>query len=282
MTDPVKHMSVFEAVSAAMADIRAVGKDSKNTTPGQNYMFRGIDAVMDAAGPAFRRHGVVVVPRKIKDITYTTVTVGKNQTVMASVRVQMIYRWFGPDGDHFDTEVPGEAFDSGDKGTTKAMSVAYRTLLIQALTLPTGDRDPDSDSYDRSGHDASAEQAADLGRWTGEVAAAGTDKAKLSALWARMKAEWENVPWSPDRHAIIEAAVKRAAEAPAAPEQPEPLPVDEEQAAIEQARWLEDLDKAAEERDLPTLRKMLTQAQKDRRSDRRKLVAATIEELGAK
>jgi hypothetical protein len=38
---------------------------------------------------------------------------------------------------------PGEAFDSGDKSTAKAMSVAYRTALLQALTLPTDEPDPD-------------------------------------------------------------------------------------------------------------------------------------------
>jgi hypothetical protein len=274
MTEP-RQVSVFEAVSAAMGDVRAVGKDSKNTSQGQGFMFRGIDAVMDAVGPAFRRHGVVVVPRKIKAIEYTTVTVGAKQTVMASVRLQMVYRWFGPLGDHYDTEVPGEAFDSGDKGTAKAMSVAYRTLLIQALTLPTGDRDPESDSYDRFGHDSSAEQAADIGRWTGEVAAAGLDKAKLSALWGRMKAEWDNVPWSPDRLAIIQAAVDRAAQQPE--QQPDAVSTDDPE--VLEAQWLEDLDQAAAARDLPTLRNMLKQAQTDRRSDRRKIVAATIADL---
>jgi hypothetical protein len=36
-------------------------------------------------------------------------------------------------GDHIDTETPGEAFDAGDKATAKAMSVAFRTCLLQAL-----------------------------------------------------------------------------------------------------------------------------------------------------
>jgi hypothetical protein len=40
--------------------------------------------------------------------------------------------------------------DSGDKGTAKAMSVAYRILLLQSLIIPTDDRDPDQDSYERA------------------------------------------------------------------------------------------------------------------------------------
>ncbi len=58
-------VSVVEAWSAVMADCRKVGKDSKNTTPGATYMFRGIDAVMNAAGPAMRAHGVIVTPHKV-------------------------------------------------------------------------------------------------------------------------------------------------------------------------------------------------------------------------
>lgn len=272
-------LSVVEAVSAAMADVRSVGKDSTKTGAGGSYKFRGIDAVMDAAGPAFRRHGVVVVPHKIKAIEYTTVTVGKDKSVMASVRVRVVYRWRGPLGDHFDTEVPAEAFDSGDKATAKAMSVAYRTLLIQALTLPTGDRDPDADAYERNGHDASPEQAADLGRWTGEVAAAGRDRAKLKALWDRMLAEWDNVPWSPDRQAIIETAVKASAEpAPAEPSSPDPEPAIDDPATL----FVMDLEQAEREGDLATLRKMVKQAAEMRNSELRKMAAQVLAEATAR
>src|SRR5690606_2912843 len=44
----------------------------------------------------------------------------------------------------------GEALDSGDKATAKAHSVAYRTFLLQALTIPTHEPDPDESSPERS------------------------------------------------------------------------------------------------------------------------------------
>ena len=40
--------------------------------------------------------------------------------------------------------------DAGDKATAKAMSVAFRTALLQSLCLPTDDIDPDAQSYERS------------------------------------------------------------------------------------------------------------------------------------
>ena len=69
---------------------------------------------------------------------------------MAHVSVRVRYRFMAPDGSHVDAVVPAEAFDSGDKAVSKAMSVAFRTALIQALTLPTNEPDPDAEVYERA------------------------------------------------------------------------------------------------------------------------------------
>src|SRR3546814_4863143 len=66
------------------------------------------------------------------------------------VTVSATYRFYGPAGDYIEAAIPGESLDSGDKGTAKAMSVAYRIVLLQSLCIPTDDRDPDQASYERS------------------------------------------------------------------------------------------------------------------------------------
>lgn len=139
--------SIVESLSAVMNDVSAVGKFDHNTQ--HNFSFRGIDAVLNAVGPSLRKHGVVVVPLLQSEV-YGTVEVGRNRTQMSHCRVEVIYRFYGPDGSHIDCQVPGEAMDSGDKATAKAMSVAFRTALIQALSLPTDEPDPDAQSYERS------------------------------------------------------------------------------------------------------------------------------------
>jgi hypothetical protein len=63
-------------------------------------------------------------------------------------RVTVRYRFVGPGGDALETVVAAEAMDAGDKATSKAMSVAFRTALLQALALPTDDKDPDQDTYE--------------------------------------------------------------------------------------------------------------------------------------
>jgi hypothetical protein len=61
---------------------------------------------------------------------------------MRLTTVTVEYTFLGPTGDRITTTVPGEAWDSEDKGSSKAMAVAFRTALIQVLAIPTKERDP--------------------------------------------------------------------------------------------------------------------------------------------
>jgi hypothetical protein len=140
-------MEIIKLLNKVMEDVGAVEKKSRNTS--QNFNFRGIDAVVNATSPAFRTHGVVCIPT-LNDIAYETVEVGQNRSRMASVRVNVTYTFHAPDGSSVAATVAAESMDSGDKATAKAMSVAFRTALLQTLCLPTDDIDPDHHTYERS------------------------------------------------------------------------------------------------------------------------------------
>lgn len=137
--------NVYEALGDVMADVRGVAKGDYNRS--QGFSFRGIDAVVNAIGPVLRQHRVIIAP-VFTEARYRDVMSAK-QTPMRECTVLVTYRIYGPAGDHIDTQVAGEAMDIGDKGTPKAMSVAYRTALVQALCLPTNEPDPDHDVYER-------------------------------------------------------------------------------------------------------------------------------------
>ena len=140
-------MEIYKALTQVMKDVGAVRKADFNSH--QKFNFRGIDAVINAVSPAFREHGVVCTPVVI-DSTYESVQVGQNRTVMGHARVTVQYIFYAVDGSNISTTVVAESMDSGDKATAKAMSVAYRTALLQTLCLPTDEPDPDSQSYERS------------------------------------------------------------------------------------------------------------------------------------
>jgi len=136
---------VYAALAAVMADVDHVAKRDQNKTQGFN--FRGIDAVVNAVGPALRKHKVIVVP-EVERYEYGTLTTS-NGRAMGHARLVVSFTFYGPDGSSIRSSAAGEAFDSGDKATPKAHSVAFRTALLQALALPTDDPDPDQFAYER-------------------------------------------------------------------------------------------------------------------------------------
>lgn len=150
---PIRDMSgkpsVIEALSAVMAEVQAVGKNQRNTE--QGYNFRGVDAVVNAVGPIMRKHGVVAMPL-LESASYRDVLTSRGKPSREST-VEVRYRFYGPAGDSVDAVVPGEAMDFGDKGVAKAMSVAYRIVLLQALCIPTDEPDPDEQTYERTTED---------------------------------------------------------------------------------------------------------------------------------
>lgn len=150
--------TVIELLIEAMRKVKAVGKVQRNTQ--QNYNFRGIDDVVNAANPVFQRLGILTIPR-VRSASYRDVTTTKGNP-SREVTVTVEFAFYGPRGDCLSAVVPGESMDSGDKGTPKAMSVALRVALIQVLMLPTKDLhpDPDSESPERGRHVSVEDHAA--------------------------------------------------------------------------------------------------------------------------
>lgn len=138
--------TVVDALNRVMDEVQSISKDSRNTQ--QNFNFRGIDAVINAVGPALRKHGVVVVPTAAvwEHERYKT----RNDAQMRGVTITVTFRFYGPRGDWIEAQACGEAADAGDKAIPKAHSVAYRTLLLQALCIPTDEPDPDSAAHERA------------------------------------------------------------------------------------------------------------------------------------
>lgn len=133
-----------EVVLNVMADVQGVAKKDKNTS--QGFSFRGIDAVLNAVGPALRKHGGFIVPRILSNETAVGAT--KSGGAVNIVRLHVEYSLFGSEGEPVVGNIVSESMDHGDKSTAKALSVALRSFLIQLLALPTDEPDPDHDVYE--------------------------------------------------------------------------------------------------------------------------------------
>lgn len=144
--------TALAAVRAVMQEVTAVTKDDQFNGGQTRYAYRGVDRVVRAISASMRKHGLVIVPtaRALPEYVQVTTTNGKPSNM---VRVLVTYTVYGPDDDsYFEVTVPGEAMDSSDKAVSKAMSVAWRTMLLQTFFLPTEEPDPDSERQELGGN----------------------------------------------------------------------------------------------------------------------------------
>jgi hypothetical protein len=144
--------SIYLAMNRVMSDVQTIGKGQTSDSGG--FAFRGVDAVVNAVGPVLRRRKVVVVPHHVASLEHERYSSGGK--AMDSVTVTVDWRFYAIDGSFIAAASAGQAADEADKATPKAMSVAYRTVLLEALCIPTGDADPDHSVPKRDGQPATA------------------------------------------------------------------------------------------------------------------------------
>ena len=175
--------NVQTAWAAVMADVQGLGKNQRVDSGPARFNFRGVDDVMNAVGPVLRKHGVSVVPTAVTATPENVTT--RNGAVMRNVTVFVQYAIHGPAGDTMPGAAAGEAADSGDKATPKAMSVAFRTFLLQSLCLPTDEVDPDQHQYERGQQQPQQDPQA-LAQQTADRLPSTTDLATLERVraWA--------------------------------------------------------------------------------------------------
>ena len=139
-----ENLGVYAAINAIQTDLNKVGitKNRKNTQ--QNYNFRGIDDVYNALSPLLAQHGLCILPRILTRTCEERQT--KSGGSMSYVTVEAEFDFVcAKDGSRHVVRTFGEAMDSADKATNKAMSAAYKYAAFQAFAIPTeGDNDADA------------------------------------------------------------------------------------------------------------------------------------------
>lgn len=139
-------MRVYKAINAVQSQLSKQGitKDRTNTQ-GNGYKFRGIDDVYNTIAPMLAAHGLCILPR----VLARTVTERQSQKggALFYVVVEAEFDFVcAEDGSKHTVKTFGEAMDSGDKATNKAMSAAYKYACFQAFSIPT-ESDNDADAH---------------------------------------------------------------------------------------------------------------------------------------
>lgn len=140
-------MNVYQAISAVQKDLstQGISKDRKNMQ-GSGYAFRGIDDVYNALAPFLAKHGLCILPRVLNRESVERQS--KAGGALFYITVEVEFDLVAADGSKHTIKTFGEAMDSGDKATNKAMSAAYKYACMQSFCIPTeGDNDADAQTH---------------------------------------------------------------------------------------------------------------------------------------
>jgi hypothetical protein len=178
LTEP--RLTVHEALAQVMADLPAIGKDDHASQQQGGYAYRGIEAITRHVQPLFAKHGVVTIPAvrsvEVKDLVVN----GKPWTDTTLV---VDYTLVGPDGSSLTATCVGVGRDNADKGANKAMTQAFKYLLLQVLCISDAKDDADGTTVEadagRSEPMANREQTL---QFTALCEAAGMDKDDRKAM----------------------------------------------------------------------------------------------------
>lgn len=143
--DPHDAPPVGIALMMVAREIGPIAKDRRVTQGPAKFNFRGIDDVLQAIHDSMARWGVSFIPTGfdlLDNSIGTTKSGGAQQHLLGTVHFRII----GPLGDGFDAAVVAESQDTSDKSASKLMSMAYKYLAFQVLSIPVEGALEESDS----------------------------------------------------------------------------------------------------------------------------------------
>lgn len=127
---------IYQKIPAIMREVGAVGKNKTNQ--GQGYKFRGIDDMYNALHEHLSSAGVFATPRVMRREREERTSKNGGVTIYTILDVEHIF--YAEDGSNVSVITTGEAMDSGDKSSNKAMSAAFKYALMEIFCIPTQEK----------------------------------------------------------------------------------------------------------------------------------------------
>lgn len=141
-------MSETKPIGVLLAEVSAevgvVPRGHTMRSGGESYTYRSVDQIQAAAHPHLAARGIVILPEVVRVEREERTARSGSGLHVCHLTVKFTFR--GPAGDEAVAVTQGEAQDSGDKATNKAMTAAFKAALSLVLNVPsveTARSDPD-------------------------------------------------------------------------------------------------------------------------------------------
>ena len=185
---PAPAPNVYACIAAVSAELAHAGIAKGRKNAQQGYSFRGIDDMYNALAPLLAKHGLVILPRILARECVERTTQKGTALYFVTVDAEFDFVCVADPNSRHIVRTFGEAQDSADKATNKAMSAAYKYAVMPSFCIPTeGDNDADATTPDPIR--ASAPKGFD--EWLADMeATADNGIAALQEAWKRSRSEY--------------------------------------------------------------------------------------------
>jgi hypothetical protein len=137
---------VYRAISRITAEFARFGIPKDHTNIQEQYQYRSIDDVTARLAPLLAKYGLCALPRVLRRESEQCFS-GEGY-LLNHVRLLVAYDLVSAkDASRHSMLVWSEAMDSGDKGTAKALSSAYKVAMLQLFCVPVAGEDADAATY---------------------------------------------------------------------------------------------------------------------------------------
>jgi hypothetical protein len=140
-TEDAPTKNIYQRMAAIASEV-GVLEATKSDQGGVPFKFRGIDATVAHLTPLMNKYEVFAAPRVLSHVV--TERPLNNGKLVKTTQLEVEFTFYGPEGDSVVAVTPGLADDFGDRSTAQAMSVAYRTALLQTFHIAAFGVEPEA------------------------------------------------------------------------------------------------------------------------------------------
>lgn len=175
-------------LALAAKEIGPIAKDEQNRE--QRFNFRSIETITGRVRAVFAKYGINVRPYRVEHVESEEVQSAKgsrgfrtlvHMTYMVGCDVLTDNGWLSVNE---QLACVGEAIDYGDKSTSKAVQMAYKYALTEALSIGDSDADADSESHELAAPEQAPEQMRPAQRLATELAKLAEGDTDRAREWA--------------------------------------------------------------------------------------------------
>ena len=153
-------MNIFQKISEVMKAVEYLTKDDKVEFGTTKYKAISEEKVTTAVRKELVKQGIVIIPimqeSTVTELIRTEKSVNQRADVHTRYRIQNI----DDVNDFIEVESNGSGVDTQDKAVGKAMTYAYKYMLLRTFAIPTGE-DPDKISSAETDYKIQSELNAD-------------------------------------------------------------------------------------------------------------------------